>query len=177
MTASPAPSTSAVTASQGSSTLVVLGRVGVLLGGLLALLCVIVGWDWANSTTNVLSLLVTIALVCASIALLFVAPPKLDLVAAVLALVLGGMIAARWHDGAGRILIAILAVAALLTGALLILASARLVAAAPVIRLTGPGEAGALPANWYPDPQDPAQLRYWDGTAWTEHRHPAAGAA
>jgi uncharacterized protein YbjQ (UPF0145 family) len=24
-------------------------------------------------------------------------------------------------------------------------------------------------AGWYPDPQDAAQLRYWDGNAWTEH--------
>jgi hypothetical protein len=28
------------------------------------------------------------------------------------------------------------------------------------------------PAGWFPDPEDPANLRYWDGTAWTEHRHP-----
>lgn len=26
------------------------------------------------------------------------------------------------------------------------------------------------PADWYPDPQDPGQLRYWDGQQWTEHR-------
>ena len=32
-------------------------------------------------------------------------------------------------------------------------------------------------ANWYADPQDPARLRYWDGTAWTEHVAPAAPAA
>jgi hypothetical protein len=25
-------------------------------------------------------------------------------------------------------------------------------------------------ANWYPDPQDPNQLRYWDGSRWTDHR-------
>lgn len=24
-------------------------------------------------------------------------------------------------------------------------------------------------ANWYPDPHDAAQLRYWDGTVWTDH--------
>ncbi len=24
-------------------------------------------------------------------------------------------------------------------------------------------------ANWYPDPQGRAELRYWDGTAWTDH--------
>ena len=28
------------------------------------------------------------------------------------------------------------------------------------------------PAAWFPDPDDPAQYRYWDGTAWTEHRSP-----
>jgi len=28
-------------------------------------------------------------------------------------------------------------------------------------------------ANWYPDPDDPSQLRYWDGSRWTEHRSPA----
>lgn len=25
------------------------------------------------------------------------------------------------------------------------------------------------PAGWYPDPQHTAQMRYWDGTQWTEH--------
>ena len=29
------------------------------------------------------------------------------------------------------------------------------------------------PAGWHPDPEDPSQLRYWDGNAWTEHRSPA----
>ena len=28
------------------------------------------------------------------------------------------------------------------------------------------------PAGWYPDPDDPASLRYWDGYAWSEHRTP-----
>jgi hypothetical protein len=28
------------------------------------------------------------------------------------------------------------------------------------------------PAGWFPDPQDPSQFRYWDGSAWTEHRSP-----
>ena len=28
------------------------------------------------------------------------------------------------------------------------------------------------PADWYPDPEDPDQYRYWDGTAWSEHRAP-----
>jgi hypothetical protein len=31
--------------------------------------------------------------------------------------------------------------------------------------------------GWYADPDDPGSLRWWDGTAWTEHRHPAAAAA
>jgi hypothetical protein len=33
------------------------------------------------------------------------------------------------------------------------------------------------PANWYPDPENPAGLRYWDGWSWTEHRAPAPGQA
>ena len=32
--------------------------------------------------------------------------------------------------------------------------------------------SSAPPPNWYPDPHDRAQLRWWDGTQWTEHRHP-----
>lgn len=28
------------------------------------------------------------------------------------------------------------------------------------------------PAGWYPDPNDTSQLRYWSGSAWTEHRAP-----
>jgi hypothetical protein len=32
------------------------------------------------------------------------------------------------------------------------------------------------PAGWHPDPEDPTQQRYWDGSAWTEHRAPAPAA-
>lgn len=35
-------------------------------------------------------------------------------------------------------------------------------------------------ANWYPDPANPALLRYWDGARWTDHTHapnPKAGPA
>jgi hypothetical protein len=28
------------------------------------------------------------------------------------------------------------------------------------------------PAGWFADPHDPTQFRYWDGTAWTDHRAP-----
>jgi uncharacterized protein (AIM24 family) len=31
-------------------------------------------------------------------------------------------------------------------------------------------------ANWYQDPDDQAMLRWWDGSAWTEHRQPHPGA-
>jgi hypothetical protein len=30
------------------------------------------------------------------------------------------------------------------------------------------------PADWYPDPNDPANTRYWDGTAWTALTRPIA---
>ncbi|MDA8311806.1 MAG: DUF2510 domain-containing protein [Actinomycetota bacterium] len=27
-----------------------------------------------------------------------------------------------------------------------------------------------VPAGWYQDPHDPARVRWWDGTKWTEHQ-------
>ena len=30
------------------------------------------------------------------------------------------------------------------------------------------------PAGWYPDPDGSGGQRYWDGSAWTEHRSPGA---
>jgi uncharacterized protein (AIM24 family) len=30
---------------------------------------------------------------------------------------------------------------------------------------------GTMEPNWYPDPNDPAVLRWWDGNQWTEHTH------
>jgi hypothetical protein len=39
-------------------------------------------------------------------------------------------------------------------------------------------EAAAVPAGWYPDPDDHgASHRYWDGEDWTEQTRPAAGPA
>ena len=31
---------------------------------------------------------------------------------------------------------------------------------------------GTVPAGWYPDSQDAALLRWWDGTQWTAHIQP-----
>jgi hypothetical protein len=32
-------------------------------------------------------------------------------------------------------------------------------------------------AGWFADPEDPAQYRYWDGAAWTDHRAPRGPSA
>lgn len=34
-------------------------------------------------------------------------------------------------------------------------------------------DPAVAPAGWYPDPEMAETLRYWDGSAWTEHRTPA----
>ncbi len=50
-------------------------------------------------------------------------------------------------------------------------------AVAPVTAPTTPAPAApATPAGWYPEQGSHSpMLRYWDGTAWTEHRAPATG--
>ena len=35
--------------------------------------------------------------------------------------------------------------------------------------MSGSGDGGGRPANWYPDPFGRHELRYWDGSRWTEH--------
>ncbi|MBA2280777.1 MAG: DUF2510 domain-containing protein [Acidimicrobiia bacterium] len=41
----------------------------------------------------------------------------------------------------------------------------------PQVGTAGPAAAaGATPAGWYPDPEKPGSQRYFDGSAWTEHR-------
>jgi outer membrane biosynthesis protein TonB len=32
----------------------------------------------------------------------------------------------------------------------------------------------AQPSGWYADPSNPVLLRYWSGSSWTQHTHPAA---
>lgn len=34
---------------------------------------------------------------------------------------------------------------------------------------TAAAGAPTVPANWYPDPSKRYELRYWNGSAWTEH--------
>jgi hypothetical protein len=38
-------------------------------------------------------------------------------------------------------------------------------------------QSGQPAQGWYADPNDPSQLRWWDGSAWTEHTHGGAEAA
>lgn len=33
--------------------------------------------------------------------------------------------------------------------------------------------ASEQPPGWYPDPSDGEQVRWWDGTAWTDQAQPA----
>jgi hypothetical protein len=42
-------------------------------------------------------------------------------------------------------------------------------------QITGytPGQPAGAPAGWYPDPEDPARMRWWDGWAWTAAQEPA----
>ena len=42
------------------------------------------------------------------------------------------------------------------------------VVAEPVAE-SAPAAESAVPAGWYADPSGRFELRYWDGTAWTEH--------
>lgn len=35
--------------------------------------------------------------------------------------------------------------------------------------------AHRIPAGWYPDRDDPARRRWWDGSVWTEHYAPVTG--
>ena len=47
--------------------------------------------------------------------------------------------------------------------------AAEPMAAAAPAPAPAPAPADAVPAGWYPDPSSRFELRYWDGTRWTEH--------
>lgn len=49
----------------------------------------------------------------------------------------------------------------------LVAARPKLVAAENAANYSG--GYGGVPPSWQPDPSGRHQLRYWDGTAWTEH--------
>lgn len=56
-------------------------------------------------------------------------------------------------------------------GGLAIARSIRPRAARSARRAAPPMPPALPPAGWFPDPQLPGRLRYWDGGRWTEHVH------
>jgi len=42
-------------------------------------------------------------------------------------------------------------------------------AAATTASASAAGSTPSVPADWYKDPSGRFELRYWNGTAWTEH--------
>ncbi len=71
--------------------------------------------------------------------------------------------------GPGMGLILLGAVVASLVVTVLVARSGR--RATPAVARPG-AAGGATPAGWHPDPQNPQQLRYWDGRAWTNDTRP-----
>jgi hypothetical protein len=43
-----------------------------------------------------------------------------------------------------------------------------LATSAPAVISSPPVSSPAPAADWYPDPDDPARTRYWDGSRWAE---------
>ena len=74
--------------------------------------------------------------------------------------------------GPGMGLLLLGAVAASLVITVLVARSGK--RATPAVARTNANAAGggATPPGWHPDPQDPQQLRYWDGRAWTGDTRP-----
>jgi Protein of unknown function (DUF2510) len=78
-------------------------------------------------------------------------------------------------DATGWLIAAVVAGFALLVGLGLLLASflrRRPTATTPYPAAPAPATPASFPAGWYPDPQSPELLRYWDGAGWTAHVRP-----
>jgi hypothetical protein len=66
----------------------------------------------------------------------------------------------------GQLMVAIVVLA------LVILGIVAIVRNNSKVRRAAQSGASAPPA-WYPDPEYPGHVRYWDGAQWTDHRQPA----
>ena len=51
----------------------------------------------------------------------------------------------------------------------------RIVAETPIRPEVSAAVRHRIPAGWYPDRENPARRRWWDGTTWTAHYTPLTG--
>jgi hypothetical protein len=63
-------------------------------------------------------------------------------------------------------------IAAGIVGVVIAIAGAVWLVVSLVVGRRKPESNPTVQGSWYPDPEDPAQYRWWDGRQWTEERRP-----
>jgi hypothetical protein len=175
---------------QRRSPLIYVGAPLILAGALIGAISLVLGngdesswWSLMVTRQRVLLMLILLAGFAFALGGLFARPRWPCAIAAVLAGLAAGWFVG-WNsyeiegDDIGS-MFAVLAAVVLLVGAVLnglaaggvgVDSAPRTTAAAGPVRTGG---VAAPPGGWYRDPTTPGQLRYWDGSAWTDHVAPA----